>query len=182
MRPRRSIERAAWKPSTARRVTQMRSFGTTLSTSVQADMQGPSITTRSPEAATLSNMSRNGPTCPPGLSRMRTSARANIVTQAHSTTASSRVKMIRVMVMTASPVPPLAAQGRQPDAGRIEAAIDGQDLSGDVARAIAAEEEDGLRQFLFEPVPVERDRIVIVGPDLGGMHRLRHRGLDRPGR
>src|SRR6266542_2990217 len=44
-RPRWSIERAAWKPSTARRVTQMRSLGTVLSTSVQADRQGPSITT-----------------------------------------------------------------------------------------------------------------------------------------
>src|SRR6202051_4776187 len=52
----------------------MRLLGTTLSTNVQADRHGPSITTRSPEARTSSNISRNGPTCPPGLARMRTSA------------------------------------------------------------------------------------------------------------
>src|SRR5882757_8719671 len=51
----------------------MRSLGTMVSTSVQADRQGPSITTRSPEARTRSNRSRNGPTCPPGLARMRIS-------------------------------------------------------------------------------------------------------------
>jgi hypothetical protein len=33
--------------------------------------------------------------------------------------------MIRVTVNAASPVSPLTAQGRQPDACRIEAAIDG---------------------------------------------------------
>jgi hypothetical protein len=33
--------------------------------------------------------------------------------------------MIRVMVKMASPVSPLAAQRRQPDAGGIEAAVDG---------------------------------------------------------
>src|SRR2546430_12817614 len=53
----------------------MRSAGTIISTSVQADRQGPSITTRSPEAFTRSNSAINGPTCPPGLARMRTSAR-----------------------------------------------------------------------------------------------------------
>src|SRR3954454_25007370 len=60
----------------ARRVTQMRLFGTVESTSVHADRQGPSITTRSPEARTCANRSRNGPTSPPGLARMRTSAEA----------------------------------------------------------------------------------------------------------
>ena len=44
----------------------MRSFGTIDSTSVQAERQGPSITTRSPEALTRSNSSRNGPTSPAG--------------------------------------------------------------------------------------------------------------------
>src|ERR1700733_13804861 len=68
----------------ARRVTQMRSLGTTLSTSVQADRHGPSITTRSPDARTSSNISRNGPTCPPGLARMRTSACAGGTMRPHS--------------------------------------------------------------------------------------------------
>src|SRR5690242_715030 len=160
----------------------MRSCGTTLNTSVQADMQGPSMITRSPEAFTLSNRSRNGPTCPPGLSRMRTSARAKIVAQAHSATASSTVRMIRVMVNCASPVSPLTAQGRQPNAGRIEPAINGQNLSGDVACAITAQKKDGLGQFLFKPVAVERDRIVIVGADFRGVHGFRHRCVNRSGR
>src|SRR5712672_1161051 len=50
------------------------SLGTMVSPSVQADRHGPSMTTRSPEARTRSNRSRNGPTCPPGLARMRISA------------------------------------------------------------------------------------------------------------
>src|ERR1051325_6202758 len=54
----------------------MRSFGTVDSPKVQADRHGPSITTRSPEARTRANRSRNGPTSPPGLARMRTSAAA----------------------------------------------------------------------------------------------------------
>jgi hypothetical protein len=40
----------------------------------QADMHGPSITTRSPVLRTPSNRSRNVPTRPPGLLRMRTSS------------------------------------------------------------------------------------------------------------
>ena len=62
------------------------SLGTMLSTSVQADRHGPSITTRSPEARTSSNMSRNGPTCPPGLARMRTSALAGELAAHNATT------------------------------------------------------------------------------------------------
>ena len=58
-----------------------------------------------------------------------------------------------------------AAQRRQADAGGIEAAIDRENLPGDVARAVAAQEEHRLRQFLFEAVAVERDRVVIVGAD-----------------
>src|SRR4051812_45472841 len=54
----------------------MRSFGTVDSTSVQADRHGPSMTTRSPDARTRANKSRNGATSPPGLARMRTSADA----------------------------------------------------------------------------------------------------------
>src|SRR3954464_15151810 len=54
----------------------MRSFETVETTSVQADRHGPSITTRSPDARTCANRSRNGPTSPPGLARMRSSADA----------------------------------------------------------------------------------------------------------
>ena len=73
----RSIIRGAWKPSTALRVTQMRLLGMVLSTSVQAERHGPSMTTRSPVARTSSNRSRNSPICPPGLPLMRTSAAAD---------------------------------------------------------------------------------------------------------
>src|ERR1700742_2489282 len=136
----------------------MRSLGTMLSTSVQADRHGPSITTRSPELRTFSNRSMNGPTWPPGLARMRTSARASMVAITHSATASSRVKTIRITLMCPSSVSPLPAQGRQPDAGRIETAVDREHLTGNVARALAAEEEDGFRQLLFKAVAVERNR------------------------
>ena len=51
----------------ARGVTQIRWRGSDISTSVQAERQGPSMTTRSPDARTGSKSSRNGPTCPPGL-------------------------------------------------------------------------------------------------------------------
>jgi hypothetical protein len=40
---------AAWNPSFARGVTQIRSCGITPSTMVQADKHGPSMMTRSPE-------------------------------------------------------------------------------------------------------------------------------------
>src|SRR5689334_22044990 len=152
----------------------MRSLGTMLSTSVQADMQGPSITTRSPDSRTLSKISMKGPTCPPGLPRMRMSARASMVAKNHKATPSSRVKTIRITLM-ASPVSPLAAQGRQADAGGIEAAVDRQNLACNIARAIAAQEEDGFRQLLFKAVTVERNRVVIVGTDFRRVHRLRHR-------
>ena len=46
---RRSMMRGAWKPSTARLVTQMRFDGTVLSTSVQAERHGPSMMTFSPD-------------------------------------------------------------------------------------------------------------------------------------
>jgi hypothetical protein len=60
----------------ARAVTQMRPCGIVLSTSVQAEMQGPSIITRWPDWRTVANMRRNEPTSPPGLDMMRKSARA----------------------------------------------------------------------------------------------------------
>src|SRR5262245_38333348 len=77
------------------------------------------------------------------------------------------------------PVPPLPAQRRQADAGRIKTAVDGEDLSGDVARSVAAQEEDRLRQFLFQAVAIERNGVVIVGADFRRVHGFRHRGLDR---
>src|SRR3979490_480593 len=75
----------------------MRSFGTADSTSVQADRHGPSITTRSPDARTRANRSRNGPTSPPGLARMRTSAEAGEA-NADSRTARKRcfAKVVRI--------------------------------------------------------------------------------------
>src|SRR5215475_12379830 len=160
----------------------MRSLGTMLSTSVQAERHGPSITTRSPELRTFSNRSMNGPTWPPGLARMRTSARASMVAKNHSATASSRVKTIRSTLMCPSSVSPLAAQCRQPDARCIETAVDRQHLAGNVARAVACEEEDGFRQLLFKTVTIERDRIVIIGADVRRMHGLGHGGVDRAGR
>src|SRR3954462_13879159 len=72
-------------------------------------------------------------------------------------------------------------QGRQSNAGGVEPAVDGQDVSGDVTRALAAEKEDGFRQFLLQPVAIERDCIMIVGADLRRMHGLRHCGIDRTG-
>src|ERR1700722_17868307 len=80
-----------------------------------------------------------------------------------------------------SPVSSLATQGRQSDAGGVEAAIDGEDLPRDVACTIAAQKEHGLRQFFLEAVTVERNGVVIVGADLWRVNRFRHRGLDRPG-
>src|ERR1700748_3230534 len=179
IRPRRSIERAAWKPNTARRVTQIRSLGTMLSTSVQADRHGPSMTTRSPEFFTFSKRSMNGPTWPPGLARIRTSARASMVAKNHNATASSRVKTIRITLMCPLSVSPLTAQGRQPDARGIETAVDCEHLARNVARAVAGEEEDGFRQLLFKAVTIERDRIVIIGADVRRMDGLGHRGVDR---
>src|SRR5437773_4398058 len=82
----------------------------------------------------------------------------------------------------ASPVPSLAAQRRQADAGGVETAVDGQNLPGDVAGALAAQEEYRFRQFLLQAVAVERNGVVIIGADLRRMYRLRHRGLDRAGR
>src|ERR1043165_2899954 len=156
----------------------MRSLGTMLTTSVQADRHGALTTTRSPELRTFSNRSMNGPTWPPGLARMRTSARASMVAKTHSATASNRVKTIRITLMCPSSVSPLAAQGRQPDAGGIETAVDSEHLAGDVARAVAAEEEDGLGQLLFKAVTIERYRIVVIGADLRRVHGLGHRGVD----
>src|SRR3954447_18742489 len=80
------------------------------------------------------------------------------------------------------PVPPRAAQCRQADAGGVETAVDGEDLSGDVAGAIAAQEEDRFRQFLLEAVTIQRNGVVIVGADFRRVNLLRHRGLDRAGR
>jgi hypothetical protein len=42
-----------------------------------------------------------------------------------------------------------AAQRRQSDAGRIEAAIDGENLAGDIACPVAAQEKHRFRQFFL---------------------------------
>jgi len=49
---------AAWKPNFARGVTQIRSCGMTPSTMVQADKQGPSMMTRSPDLRKALRFSR----------------------------------------------------------------------------------------------------------------------------
>ena len=64
-------------------------------------------------------------------------------------------------------IPPLAPQRRQTDAGGIEAAIHRQHLAGDVARLVAAQEADRVGELRLEAVAVERDMVVIVGPDFG---------------
>src|SRR4051794_35976082 len=154
-----------------------------LSTSVQADRQGPSITTRSPLSRTFSNKSRNGPTCPPGDWMMRISAEAGVAASSADASIKAlskvtrRMKPPRIRVRPTRrggnaslgqparclPVPPLAAQRRQADARRIEAAIDGQNLSGDVARSFRAQEVDGFGEFPFQAVAVERNGVVIIG-------------------
>src|SRR3954470_14488365 len=60
-----------------------------------------------------------------------------------------------------SRIPPLPAQRRQPDARRIESAVDREHLARDIARPPAAQEIHRLRQFLFQPVTVERYSVVI---------------------
>src|SRR5579872_6049269 len=74
------------------------------------------------------------------------------------------------------------AQRRQPDAGRIEAAINGENLAGDVARPVAAKEEHRLGQFFLEAVAVERDPVLVVGADFTAVNRFGLRGVDRPRR
>src|SRR5881394_2659674 len=76
-----------------------------------------------------------------------------------------------------SAVSPLPAQRRQTNAGGVKTAVDGEDLSRDVTRALAAQEEDRCRQLLFQPIAVERDRVVIVGADFRRVYGLCHRGL-----
>src|SRR6516164_1967339 len=112
---------------------------------------------------------------------MRTSARASSVAKNHNAIARPTTKIMRVMPIV-SPVSSLAAQGRQADAGRIEAPIDREDLPGDVAGAVAAQKVDGFGEFVFKAVAVEGNRIVIVGADLGSVHLFRHRGVHRTGR
>src|SRR6202012_758008 len=88
----------------------------------------------------------------------------------------------RVLLYDALPVSALASERRQADAGRIKTAVDGKDLSGDVAGTVAAQEEDRFRQFFFEAIAVERDRVMIVGTDFRRVNRLCHGGVDRAGR
>ena len=73
-----------------------------------------------------------------------------------------------------SAVAAFAAQRRQADAGRLEAAVDAQHLSGDVAGTVAAQKEDRFGEFFFKPVTVEGNGVVIVGADRRRMNRLRH--------
>src|SRR5215475_13111668 len=148
----------------ARRVTQMRSLGIMLSTSVQADRQGPSMTTRSPDARTSSNRSRNGPTWPPGLDRMRTSASTGETSAINVANKKMTSKGCRLLMLFLS-IPPRATQRWQPDSCCIEAPIDGENLTGNVAGALATQKKDRFREFLFQSVAIEWNGVVIVGAD-----------------
>jgi hypothetical protein len=66
----------AWKPRTALCVTQIRLRGIALSTRVQAERQGPSMTTRSPDLRSCKKKFKYDSTVPPALDRIRTSAKA----------------------------------------------------------------------------------------------------------
>src|SRR5262249_50565590 len=168
---------------------------------------------RSPESRTCSNRSRKGPTCPPGLCRMRTSPRAGATANAHVMAASRIALRMAVRFMSISlsrftaaeyqlrkkrqgsftcemnnlsagrqlSAASHAAQRRQANAGRIKATIDGENLPGDVACAIAAEKKYRFRQLFLQAVPVEGDRAVIVGADFRAMDGLCHRRVDRAG-
>src|SRR6056297_1084866 len=50
-----------------------------------------------------------------------------------------------------------AAQRGQTDAGGLEPAIHRQCLAGDVAGAIGTQEHDGVGDFAFRPIAVQRD-------------------------
>ena len=91
---------AAWKPSFARGVTQMRSCGITPSTIVQADKHGPSMMTRSPELFSAARFSRYGPICPPGSETIRT-AECAVVTASAAMAAPTRTA-IRMLPPTPS--------------------------------------------------------------------------------
>lgn len=81
-----------------------------------------------------------------------------------------------------SPVSFLATQRRQSNARGIKSAVDRQDLTSDVACAVAAQKEDGLCQFFFKAITVERNGVVIIGADGRRVHGLGHGGIDRPRR
>ena len=72
--PRNPRRPAAWNPSTAFAVTQMRSCGTIASTSVQADEQVPSMTICSPASRSAIYRDQYAPMLPPWSSVMRTMA------------------------------------------------------------------------------------------------------------
>src|SRR5260221_9275347 len=97
---------AAWKPSRARGVTQMRSRGMTPSSMVHADRHGPSIITRSPEPRKATRFSRYGPIWPPESALMRTVACAvDSVSAAATAPARTAIFMLILSVLPA-PAPP----------------------------------------------------------------------------
>jgi hypothetical protein len=70
----------------------------------------------------------------------------------------------------------LRPQRRQSNPRALEAAISRDHLAGDVAGAIRAEEGDDAGDLVFQAIAVERDRVVIGGDDLRGMHGDRELG------
>jgi hypothetical protein len=84
--PLRSTNVGAWKPRTALCVTQIRLRGTVLSTRVQAERQGPSMTTLWPDFRTCAKKFKYDPATPPALDRIRTSAKAGPMTTSDKAT------------------------------------------------------------------------------------------------
>ena len=74
-----------------------------------------------------------------------------------------------------------AAQAGQPDSGVVEASVGGKHLSVDVTGGVAAEKPHCFRYFLLQPVAVQRDRVVVGGPDIGCVYLLGHGGVHRTG-
>lgn len=73
----------------------------------------------------------------------------------------------------------LFAQGWQSNAGGFKPAIGGKNLSGDEACAVRAQEDDSFGDLAFRAVPVEGQRIVVGGNDLGAMDGHRKSGAHR---
>src|SRR5262249_56830761 len=61
----------------------------------------------------------------------------------------------------------------------VNAAVNGNRVTGNVARALAAKKEDRLGELLLQSVAIEWNGIMIGGADLRRMDRLRHGGIER---
>src|SRR5262245_19916310 len=159
----------------------MRSLGTVISTSVQADRHGPSITTRSPDSRTRSNSSRNGPTSPPGLDRMRTSARAGtIAVQSASAARASLIGAVSIiaasdrMTWSAARRPPIFLAVAAGNAGLREGGHPGvagqsraQQQNGDTGAGGLSQPHVEIEQRIEPKFPQQR-AVTGLGRDMPG--------------